>query len=108
MSTLTRYKTTALTLFKDKEIYVAITYLYDGKTLALIKAEDISKVDKKEKLRINLWAMLSPKVLQALLESCLEDELTYMSEENFDEVDHINLEDLLAAAEYYDKIIRER
>lgn len=106
MSTLTRYKTTALTLFKDKEIYVAITYLYDGKTLALIKAEDISKVDKKEKLRINLWAMLSPKVLQALLESCLEDELTYM--EVFDEVDQVSLEDLLAAAEYYDKLILEK
>ena len=94
---LTRHKTT--TFIQEKEIYVTLTYVYDGIVPALVKAEDINK-QGKERSRINLWAILSPESMQVLLESCLEDEMNYSREEKvFDEVDQVSLKDLREALE---------
>ena len=95
----TRYKTTISLTLKEEKRHITLTYVYDGITPALIKAEDISKKGK-ERLRINLWAILSPESMQVLLESCLEDEMNYSREEKvFDEVDQVSLKDLREALE---------
>jgi hypothetical protein len=107
MKTLTKHNTTTLVLLNEKELYCRLTYVYDGVDLALIKVK-IYGVNKKDQFKINLWSLLGKEGLAKLLRDCWEDEVKYKMDEDFDEVDTVSLEDLLAAATYYDNLILER